>query len=89
MIMSIELNEKQKEALKYFKENLDEWVKNPLFRHKYGVIRENELAGIFDTFEAAAQEAFSKYPQVDFVIQQIISPDEIASFYFPAMARAV
>jgi len=87
--MGIELNEKQKEASKYFKAHLDEWTKNPLFRYKYGIIRENNLAGIFDTFETAAQEAFTKYPQIDFVIQQIISPDEVVSFYFPAMAKAV
>lgn len=83
--MVAELNAKQNEALEYFEEHLDEWVKDPLFKYKFAIIRENTLVGIFDTFQAAAKEAFMKYPQIDFIIQELIPEDEYVNFVYPAL----
>ncbi|MDR0331421.1 MAG: hypothetical protein LBH93_06920 [Chitinispirillales bacterium] len=83
--MLADLNDKQNEALAYFESNRDDWVKNPLFKNKYAIIRENALAGIFDTFEAAITEAVQKYPEIDFIVQEIVSDSEVVNFYYPAL----
>ena len=80
------LNEKQIEAVKFFQENLDKWLSNPLYKLKYVIIHNNNISGLFDTFETALIEAVSKHPQNDFIIQQIISDDEIVSFFYPAIS---
>jgi len=83
--MVAELNVQQNEAWEFFKAHVDEWAGNPLFKYKYGIIRDSALAGIFDTAGAAAEEAFSKYPERDFIIQEIVPPDEVVSFYSPVL----
>jgi hypothetical protein len=73
------LNDRQKEAVIFFKENLDSWVNNPLYRYKYVVIRENAIVGMFDTFNNAITDAVPKYPDNDFIIQQIISDEDFVN----------
>jgi predicted ester cyclase len=83
--MVAELNAKQNEALEYFEAHLDEWAHDPLLKYKFAVIRENALVGAFDTFQAAAADAFRKYPEVDFIIQELIPDDEVVNFVYPAL----
>jgi len=83
--MVAELSAKQNEALEYFEAHLDEWAKDPLLKYKFAVIRENALVSAFDTFQAAAADAFRKYPQIGFIIQEIISDDEVVNFVYPAL----
>ena len=84
MVMS--LNARQQEALAYFRENLGDWLSNPLYKYKYAIVRDDALVGVFDTAGAALTEAVSKSPQIDFVIQQIISEDDVVEYLHPALA---
>ena len=80
-----ELSEKQKEALTFFKNNLDEWLNNPIYKLKYVIIHSNKMVGFFDTFEKALAEALTKYTQDEFIIQQIISDEDVISFLYSAI----
>jgi hypothetical protein len=83
--MVAELSAKQNKALEYFEAHLDEWAHDPALKYKFAVIRENALVGAFDTFQAAAADAFHKYPHVDFIIQELIPDDEVVNFVYPAL----
>jgi hypothetical protein len=84
--MGTSLNARQQEALAYFRENLGDWLSNPLYKYKYAIVRDDALVGVFDTAGAALTEAVSKSPQIDFVIQQIISEDDVVEYLHPALA---
>jgi len=77
--------EKQKENLKYFDDNLKAFLENPLYKFKFAIIHNKEVVGIFDTSESAIEDAAVKWPLGDFIIQQIISDDDIVSFLSPAV----
>ena len=49
--------EKQKENIKYFEENLEEFLKDDLLKGKYIVIHDKEIKNSFDTFEATLKYA--------------------------------
>lgn len=80
------LNDKQKASVVFFKENLDRWLNEPLYKHKYVIIRENAIVGVFDTFGAAITEAVPKYPENDFIVQQVVSDKDFVNFLTPAIA---
>jgi len=82
------LSEKQQEDLKYFYNELDELLANPLYRHKYALIHDKKVEGVFDTFENAITDAVSKFQPCDYVIQQIISQTEVSNFLYSAFAPA-
>jgi len=79
-------NEKQKEALNFFQENIDKLGRDPLYKLKYIIIYGNSISGIFDTFDTALKEALFKYPQHDFIIQQVIPDNEVVNFLYPAVS---
>jgi hypothetical protein len=76
----------QKEDLKFFHENLDKYLEDPLYAMKYLLIHKQQVFGLFDTFENAITRAAAKLQQGDYVIQQVISPDEVINFLYPAVA---
>jgi hypothetical protein len=76
----------QKENLQYFRENLADFLGNPIYKHKFAVISGKKIAGIFDTFGNAIEDAASRFSQGEYVIQQIISEEEVINFLYPAMA---
>jgi hypothetical protein len=78
--------EAQKENLRYFQENLASFLKNPIYKHKFAIISDRNIAGIFDTFSNAIEEAASQFPQGKYVIQQIIGKDEVINILYPAIA---
>jgi hypothetical protein len=78
--------EAQKENLRYFQENLTDFLKNPIYKHKFAIIANKEIVGIFDTFNNAIEEAASRFPQGEYVIQQIIGENEVINFLYPAVA---
>jgi hypothetical protein len=78
--------EAQKENLRYFQENLADFLNNPLYKHKFVIISDKKIVGIFDTFNNAIEEAASRFPQGEYVIQQIIGEDEVINFLYPAIA---
>lgn len=80
--------ETQKEDIKFYKENLDSLLANPLYRLKYVLIHGKEIAGFFDTFEAALTCAASKYQAGEYIIQQVISDKDVVEFLYSAMDTA-
>ncbi len=61
------------------KEHLGKWV----------VLYEEKLAGVFDTFEAAAESAVSKYGRGPYLIRQVGAPPitlPASVMYYPAHA---
>jgi len=78
--------EKQKENINYFYDNLKEFLKNPLYKFKFAIIFNKEIVGIFDTSEAAIEDATAKWPIGEFIIQQIVSDDDVVGFLSPAIA---
>ncbi|MDR1618148.1 MAG: hypothetical protein LBS06_03760 [Treponema sp.] len=76
----------QKENLHYFQENLADFLANPIYKHKFAIIVDKKIAGIFDTFGNAIEEAASHFPQGEYVIQQIIGENEVINFLYPAIA---
>ena len=84
--MSEFLSEKQKEDLVFFYNKLKELSANQLYRHKYALIHEKDIKGVFDTFENALGDAVSKYPPGEYIIQQIISQSETTGFLYSAYA---
>ena len=82
------LTEKQQLDLKFFYDKLDELLANPLSRHKYALIHDQKIEGVFDTFENAITDAVSKFQPCDYVIQHIISKTEVSGFLYSAFAPA-
>jgi hypothetical protein len=78
--------EAQKENLKFFRENLAEFLENPLYKHKFAIISGKKIVGIFDTFENAIEAAAANLSQGEYVIQQIIGEHEVINFLYPAIA---
>jgi hypothetical protein len=78
--------ETQKENLQYFQENLAGFLANPIYKHKFAIIHNKNVYGIFDTFNNAIENAVSSLPQGEYVIQQIIGEDEVIDFLYPAIA---
>jgi hypothetical protein len=84
--MSECFTEIQKENLQYFQENLAGFLENPIYRHKFAIIHDKKVYGIFDNFGNAIEKAVSTLHQGEYVIQQIIGKDEVINFLYPAIA---
>jgi hypothetical protein len=84
--MSDFLTEKQQAELEFFYSKLDELLEDPLYRHKYALIHDKKIEGIFDNFENAITDAASKFQPCDYVIQHIISNAEVSGFLYSAFA---
>ena len=82
------LTNKQQENLKFFYSKFDELFANPLYKHKYALVGNNSIEGVFDSFENALGEAVIKFQPGDYVIQQIISQTETTGFLYSAYAPA-
>jgi hypothetical protein len=78
--------EAQKENLRYFQENLVDFLKNPIYKHKFAIISDKKIVGIYDSFNNAIEAAVPSLPQGEYVIQQIIGEDEVINFLYPAIA---
>jgi hypothetical protein len=78
--------EKQRENIRYFDENLDKLLADPLMKMKHVIIHNRQIVGVFDTFEAAVSRASQTLPDGEYIIQEIISDREIVGFLYPAMA---
>jgi hypothetical protein len=78
--------EKQLENIRYFDENLDKLLADPLMKTKHVIIHDRQIVGVFDTFDAAVTRASQTLPDGEYIIQQIVSDREIVGFLYPAMA---
>ncbi|GHV72174.1 hypothetical protein AGMMS49928_28300 [Spirochaetia bacterium] len=77
---------KQKENIVWFNENVETLAADPLYRLKFAIILESKVKGIFDTFDTALNEAATKFPNGEYIIQQIVSQKETINFLYPALA---
>ena len=83
------LTEKQQDDLKFFYSQLNTLLENPLYRHKFALIHNKKIEGVFDTFENALNDAVSKFQPCDYVIQQVISKTEASGFLYSAFVPAL
>lgn len=74
------LNENQKLNYEYFNEQLPKWLQDNLKVNKFAVIHNKELAGLYDSFEAAFRFAYAQFSDNDFIIQQIEDQSEVVGF---------
>ena len=82
------LTDKQKENLNFFYGQLDSLLVDTLYNHKYVLINNKKIDGVFDTFENALTDAVSKFQPYEYVIQQVISKTDVSGFLYPALAPA-
>jgi len=69
----------------FFEKHLQTWLdQHP---EKFVLIKGEEVAGFFDTFEAAYEAGVSRYGTVPFFIKQVLPEDPKASI--PALAYGV
>lgn len=80
------LSDIQEKNIAFFKENLNELIKNPLYKHKFAIVHDSEVRGLFDTFDKALSDAVSKFPVNEFIIQQVVSDEETINFIYSALA---
>ena len=74
------MEQKKKENIDFFYENLKDYLKDEKLKYKYVVIYNKELKNSFDTFDRALEYALSNFPQSEFAIQQVIGQDEQIGF---------
>ena len=66
--------------IKFFKDNLDSWLTDDLYKYKHVVIADQKVRGVFDDFRKALDYASSNLTLGEFVIQQVIGEDEQIGF---------
>lgn len=60
----------------YFQANLPNWLTDPAYKHKFVVIHNQQIKGVFDQFSAALEFAVANHPPDEFVIQQVLAEHE-------------
>jgi hypothetical protein len=78
--------EKQLEDIRYFDDNLDKLLADPLMKMKHVIIHDRQIVGVFDTFEAAVSHASQIFPDGEYIIQEIVPDREIVGFLYPVVA---
>ena len=66
--------------LSFFEQNLEKWLQDVAYRHKYVVIANAKVAKVFDDFSNALNYATSHFSPEDFIIQHVIGEDEQVGF---------
>ena len=79
------LSEAQKRNYKFFEDNLNAYLQDPILRGKYAVLYDEKLQGVYDSFGAAYTAACSGFPTDEFIIQQIINSAEVVEFLWTAV----
>ena len=62
---------------KYFQDNLNDFLGNPLYQNKFLVIYEQKVQNAFDTFPTALEYAAGHFPEGEFIIQEAIDKNKI------------
>lgn len=70
----------QLKDIKFFKENLDEFLNDELLINKYVVISGEKIKNSFDTIDNAANYAIDNFRAGDYIIQRIVDPNKIINF---------
>jgi hypothetical protein len=84
MIMTSMLTEKQEKALALFYEELPSLASDPLKKFKHVVVVESGIVGVFDDASNAAVWAVEHYPIGEFVLQEVITKEDLVEFLFSA-----
>ena len=74
------LSEVQQKNYEFFTQQLPEYLKNPILKNKFGIFFDEELKGVYDSFETAFEAACAQLPVGEFVVQQIMDSNEIVEF---------
>ncbi|MCL2815361.1 MAG: hypothetical protein FWD23_12240 [Oscillospiraceae bacterium] len=72
--------EKQLKDIKYFKSNLNEFLRNALLVNKYVVISGEEIKNSFDTIDNAVKYAVDNCRVGEYIIQRIVDPNKVVNF---------
>lgn len=75
----------QEKNYEFFTKNLPRYLDDPITRGKFAVFCDEELKGVYDTFESAYEDAFSKFQVGEFIIQQIIDGADVVEFIWSAV----
>jgi predicted ester cyclase len=78
------LTSKQESNYAAFQACLPEYLDDPLKVNKFAVFYDENLQGLFDTFQAAYRHVTSISAQ-DFIIQQIVNDNTAVNFLYPAV----
>lgn len=71
---------KREKNLEFFEKNLDSWLKNVAYCHKYVIISECEVKKVYDEFPDALNYAAANFSPKTFIIQHIIGKNEQIGF---------
>jgi hypothetical protein len=80
--MDIEWIEKHKKDIDYFGSMLPRLLQSADTRGKFFIVRNETLAGQFDTFEKALRVATENYNRDEYIIQQAIDESDTVSFLY-------
>ncbi|MCG6553077.1 MAG: hypothetical protein L7F77_12190 [Candidatus Magnetominusculus sp. LBB02] len=67
--------------LKYFKENLEEWLK--YYEGQYALVKDDKLIKTFTTFEEAYDDGVKRFGRLSFLVKQIVKQE--ISYVLPAL----
>ena len=72
--------------IRFFKENLGKWLEDVAYRHKYVIISDQEVKGVYDGFQDALKFAVDNgLVPGEHIIQEVIGEDERISFLKSAL----
>lgn len=79
------LSSAQEKNYAFFMKNLPVYLSNPITKGKFAVFCDEEMKGVYDTFEAAYEDACAKFQMGEFIIQQIIDSSDVVEFIWSAV----
>lgn len=78
------MNPKKQQNIQYFREHVKEFLESPYLKDKFAIIYDGKIQATADTFEAALNEAVSKFPADEFIVQQVVDESAQNNFLFGA-----
>ena len=78
--MEEKAKKEREKNMKFFEENLDDWLENVAYKHKHVIIFEQKVQKVFDKFSDALDYAVPRLPSGEFIIQHVIGKDEQIGF---------
>lgn len=74
------MNPKKTENIDYFKASLPQLLNDPILKGKFVVIHNKNVKHSSDSFETALSWAVKSLPVDEFIVQQIIDPNDQVNF---------
>ncbi len=60
----------------YFQSHLSGWLNDPAYKHKFVVIHDEKVKGVYDQFAQAIEFAAANFQPGQFIIQQVLAENE-------------